>query len=517
MKTYKTINDVREGDEVRIYSDSTYSDSILCKISFLLRANACYSDMYFEQDELQENINLGFLEVVSQAPRKSATKEHIKVGNVVYIDSIEYHIKEIEHFKASCFRWNDETRLLLEHRFGYYVGVCDYKSFAYKNDKELESLFIEPPLPELVEITNDVCIGLYEGVNSCKRKPSTDTKKEPYKEYPAVSWEDIPKFLKLYNSNIKIRNDKGIEYVVLYEENSGNIPLKSYTVYHTYDYALTFGTLYEKRFNRHYWYLVDCKVESIDKNPKKCVVKGCTNKTNEGNFVGDICAPCHEYMTKHNVSKELIHIEDRMKHLHKLTKEDLEKLYEFCSKDNVPPHIELYYCSGEFVGNVIGYTGGKFVVDSDEIALNHTIDINTYTNCASPRVGYYIKSDTKYYDAIKESKKLTWEELKQLYYDNLGKPILIKNNLGVPYKVLACCIDHFVVSIVHPVLESITYFNLTKEIFLEKTWELCPTSKYFVKSIKGIIETDKEYTLEQLRIDYPNCIYKKSNEETWVE
>lgn len=25
----------------------------------------------------------------------------------------------------------------------------------------------------------------------------------------------------------------------------------------------------------------------------KCIVKGCTNYTHEGRFVGDLCAPCH--------------------------------------------------------------------------------------------------------------------------------------------------------------------------------------------------------------------------------
>ena len=29
----------------------------------------------------------------------------------------------------------------------------------------------------------------------------------------------------------------------------------------------------------------------------KCIMKGCKNHTNEGKFVGDLCAPCHSLIT----------------------------------------------------------------------------------------------------------------------------------------------------------------------------------------------------------------------------
>ena len=29
----------------------------------------------------------------------------------------------------------------------------------------------------------------------------------------------------------------------------------------------------------------------------KCIVHGCANRKNEGVFVGDVCGPCHEYIT----------------------------------------------------------------------------------------------------------------------------------------------------------------------------------------------------------------------------
>lgn len=32
-----------------------------------------------------------------------------------------------------------------------------------------------------------------------------------------------------------------------------------------------------------------------------CLVKGCTNKSHQGHFVGDLCAPCHHYITTGNV------------------------------------------------------------------------------------------------------------------------------------------------------------------------------------------------------------------------
>jgi len=33
------------------------------------------------------------------------------------------------------------------------------------------------------------------------------------------------------------------------------------------------------------------------KHKMKCIVKGCTNRSTEGTFVGDICSPCYEMIT----------------------------------------------------------------------------------------------------------------------------------------------------------------------------------------------------------------------------
>ena len=60
------------------------------------------------------------------------------------------------------------------------------------------------------------------------------------------------------------------------------------------------------------WHLTDvpdlegsilCGVNALERyriKPKEieeCMVKGCTNKKNEGGFVGDLCSPCHEMIT----------------------------------------------------------------------------------------------------------------------------------------------------------------------------------------------------------------------------
>lgn len=34
------------------------------------------------------------------------------------------------------------------------------------------------------------------------------------------------------------------------------------------------------------------------KKPKECKILGCTNKSNQGTFVGDFCLPCYIFITK---------------------------------------------------------------------------------------------------------------------------------------------------------------------------------------------------------------------------
>jgi len=32
----------------------------------------------------------------------------------------------------------------------------------------------------------------------------------------------------------------------------------------------------------------------------KCIVKDCINQTHEGKFIGELCMPCHEFVTTEN-------------------------------------------------------------------------------------------------------------------------------------------------------------------------------------------------------------------------
>ena len=34
------------------------------------------------------------------------------------------------------------------------------------------------------------------------------------------------------------------------------------------------------------------------KRVRRCIVWSCTNKTSEGKFVGDLCYPCHQFITR---------------------------------------------------------------------------------------------------------------------------------------------------------------------------------------------------------------------------
>jgi len=33
------------------------------------------------------------------------------------------------------------------------------------------------------------------------------------------------------------------------------------------------------------------------KAAKRCIVWNCTNRTSEGSFIGDLCLPCHQFIT----------------------------------------------------------------------------------------------------------------------------------------------------------------------------------------------------------------------------
>ena len=53
----------------------------------------------------------------------------------------------------------------------------------------------------------------------------------------------------------------------------------------------------------------DCYNKIIKSKPKKCLVKGCKNRSDQGTFVGDLCYPCYEMLTTGRISygKTFIH------------------------------------------------------------------------------------------------------------------------------------------------------------------------------------------------------------------
>lgn len=65
--------------------------------------------------------------------------------------------------------------------------------------------------------------------------------------------------------------------------------------------------------------------------PNKCLVHGCGNTSDQGQFVGEICSPCYEFITtgegRHssvyrNATKEL---QEKCDHLHKRSTELIEE------------------------------------------------------------------------------------------------------------------------------------------------------------------------------------------------
>lgn len=52
--------------------------------------------------------------------------------------------------------------------------------------------------------------------------------------------------------------------------------------------------------------------------PKKCLVKGCTNTNDQGRFIGDLCAPCHDMLTSGKLRTGTTFIHDMQARLHKI-------------------------------------------------------------------------------------------------------------------------------------------------------------------------------------------------------
>jgi len=91
----------------------------------------------------------------------------------------------------------------------------------------------------------------------------------------------------------------------------------------------------------------------------KCIVKGCTNKSSEGKFIGQLCSPCYEILTTGKVTptnsilKDLKNnkfklSEKQIKHLLIVIKEAVDKYVymdifeDWCGKDDMLDEVKKY-------------------------------------------------------------------------------------------------------------------------------------------------------------------------------
>jgi hypothetical protein len=62
----------------------------------------------------------------------------------------------------------------------------------------------------------------------------------------------------------------------------------------SYEYS---SWVLDKTFN---WDILNAEYRIKPQPFAKCIVKDCMNHTNEGSFVGELCAPCWDYITNGN-------------------------------------------------------------------------------------------------------------------------------------------------------------------------------------------------------------------------
>lgn len=76
---------------------------------------------------------------------------------------------------------------------------------------------------------------------------------------------------------------------------------------------------------------------------KRCIIMDCTNRSNEGTFIGDLCSPCHMFVT----SGKGVHSQayrNAMKIPHRKMVLDLEFLPEKCEGRR---GLECLFCGEE--------------------------------------------------------------------------------------------------------------------------------------------------------------------------
>jgi hypothetical protein len=64
------------------------------------------------------------------------------------------------------------------------------------------------------------------------------------------------------------------------------------------------------------------KSPNFSESEEKCIVFGCSNRKGEGTFIGDLCAPCHKYIT----TGEIGHANSFLGKLSRI-KKSIEKYY----------------------------------------------------------------------------------------------------------------------------------------------------------------------------------------------
>ena len=128
---------------------------------------------------------------------------------------------------------------------------------------------------------------------------------------------------KWYNEIVAWANGAEIE-IRFYDEQS-------------YEYS---SWVLDKTFN---WDILNAEYRIKPQPFAKCIVKDCMNHTNEGSFVGELCAPCWDYITNGNgvhsqAYRNAQPKEDVGEKLSKQIKSMLNQIEEFISKnENTKP------------------------------------------------------------------------------------------------------------------------------------------------------------------------------------
>jgi hypothetical protein len=71
--------------------------------------------------------------------------------------------------------------------------------------------------------------------------------------------------------------------------------------------------------------LLRAKLAQPEPEPEKCIVRDCENHKHQGRFVGDLCSPCHAFITR-NEGKYSQAYRNAQREWHGLTDEEIMSL-----------------------------------------------------------------------------------------------------------------------------------------------------------------------------------------------